>query len=123
MHQVIGQKIRFSLGYDFKVEEVAAAVENPYFEGGQGPSYQGEAGASGSGSGSGSGLGPTSTDWVWWSEKVSGTAKQTGLTHGTHLKVARIRIGFIATERESTLSKMLTGRLCGSESAARIGCD
>ena len=38
----------------------------------------------------------------------------------THLKVARIRIGSIATDRESTLSSMLLGRLFGSESAARI---
>lgn len=50
-HQVIGQKIRFNLGYNFNVEEVAAAVENPYSEAGQGPPYEGETGGSGSGSG------------------------------------------------------------------------
>ncbi|CZT52707.1 uncharacterized protein RSE6_14067 [Rhynchosporium secalis] len=71
-HQVIGQKIRFNLGYDFKVEEVAAAVENPYDEGMQGVTFQGASSlGSGSGSGSGSaiGVGPTPTDWVWWSDE------------------------------------------------------
>lgn len=43
-----------------------------------------------------------------------------GSTNGTHLKATWIRIGYIVIDRESTLSSMLTGRSCGSESAARI---
>ena len=45
-HQVIGQKIRFGLGYDCNVNEVAAAVENPDSGSGEGSSSQGGTGGS-----------------------------------------------------------------------------
>jgi hypothetical protein len=63
-HQVIGQKIRFGLGYNFNVNEVAAAVENPDSDPWEGSSSQGGAGASESGVG-----GSSSSEWVWWDDE------------------------------------------------------
>ena len=76
-HQVIGQKIRFDLGTSFNLDQVLAAVENPYDDAGQGSSSRRE--LQGSSSASGSGTGSSSSDqWTWvaadgiWHRKVNG---------------------------------------------------
>lgn len=64
-HQIIGEKIRFNLGYSFDVEAVAAAVENPYDIRLDTHTKDGASGESGSGSG----YAGSSSDWVWWANE------------------------------------------------------
>ena len=69
----------------------------------------------------GTGTGDSSlSGWVWWNDKGIWHRQINGSMNGPHLKVTRIRIGYIAVDRESTLSSMPMGRSCSSESTARI---